>query len=50
MKKTEYPLGITQEMITAAEVFLLAKVLEEAIEPVVTQYSKRILVSAPIQI
>jgi len=43
MKKTEYPLGITQEMVTAAEVFLLAKILEEAIEPVVTQYSKRIL-------
>lgn len=43
MKKTAYPLGITQEMINAAEVFLLAKVLEEAIEPVVTQYSKRIL-------
>jgi hypothetical protein len=42
MTKT-YPLGITQEMITAAEVFLLAKILEEAIEPVVTQYSKRIL-------
>lgn len=43
MTKAKYPMGITQEMVSAAETYLLAKVLEEAVEPVVTQYSKEVL-------